>query len=68
MSHQVSAVFPTEHERSEWSRAARSLYGRGANAKGHALSVAATKFSLRVADFDRVASIYRAWLVFDDPK
>jgi hypothetical protein len=58
----------TDHLVAEWSRCAKAMYARGANAEGHALSVGAAKVVLPIGQYDRVSAIYRAWLCFDEPK
>lgn len=61
-------IQPTEHERAEWSRAAHAMYARGRSDLGHVLSAAAAIKPLTLAQFDRAATAYRAWLVFDEPQ
>ncbi len=56
------------HEVAEWSRCAKALYARGMNDGAHIVSAAAALRVLPIAQYDRAASIYRAWLVFDEPK
>jgi hypothetical protein len=58
----------TSTERSEWSRAAQSLYARGANAEAHLLSACAAKSEIPIRQFDNAAEVYRVWLCFDEPK
>ena len=55
-------------EKTEWSRAAKALYARGANAEGHLLSACAAKGEVPIAQFDRASEVYRLWLCFDEPK
>ena len=63
-----SGVTPTAHERAEFRRAATAMYARGANARGHLLSVVAALKVVPLAQYDRAASAYREWLVFDTPR
>lgn len=52
----------------EWARCAKAMYARGRNDLGHLLSAAATFESLPIQRYDHVSEVYRAWLVFDEPK
>lgn len=68
----------TEHDRTEFLRAAQSLYDRGESQKGaflfdtarRGLFANGTKSvnEIPLKDFDRAKNIYREWLVFDTPK
>ena len=57
-----------EYERTEWVRADKALYARGANAQARLLSACVAKGDVPLAQFDRAGQVYRAWLVFDEPK
>lgn len=57
----------TEHERSEWQRFATALYTREQNAIASEINVAACLgWAIPLSQFDRIASMYRAWLVFGE--
>ena len=58
----------TQHEQVEFGRAAHALHERGAHVEGRALSEVAGKTIVNDQDYDRAAALYRAWLVFDEPK
>lgn len=58
----------TANEISEYQRAAKALYARGATEQGTLLSVVAAKKTVPTEQFDRAGKAYRAWLVFDEPK
>jgi hypothetical protein len=58
----------TDHDKAEYARCAQAMYARGQNANGHLLSAVAAKGVVPIQQFDRAASVYRAWLVFDEPK
>ena len=58
----------TDHEMTELSRCAKAMYARGCNAEGHLLSAVAAKKVAPLLQFDRAKEVYRAWLVFDEPK
>jgi len=64
----ISPMVLNDHERQEWSRCAKAMYSRGQNALGHLLSACAAKGIMPIEQFNRAASVYRAWLVFDEPK
>jgi hypothetical protein len=61
-------VTVTEHEATEFSKAATAMYARGENATGHLLSAVAAKRSTTIEQYDRAAKAYREWLVFNEPK
>lgn len=59
-------MFPTSHEKSEWSRLARQAYARNRNDIGHRYSTAAALpfgESLNLVTFDTLQAAYRVWLV-----
>lgn len=56
------------HEVKEFARAASAMYQRGRNDLGHLLSAVAAKRIVPIAQYDRAAEAYRAWLAFDEPK
>ena len=61
----------THHEVMEWGRAAQAMYARGQNDLGRVLSATAAigeHVDIGLGEYDRAATIYRAWLVFDEPK
>ncbi len=58
----------TLHERAEFRRAAQAMYARGQNDHGHLLSAVGAKGWVPTAQYDLAAEVYRAWLVFDEPK
>ena len=64
-----STITPTEHEKNEWSRCATAMYANDCNPAGHLLSMSAAYpkgAPMAVSRFDKVASIYRAWLCFNE--
>lgn len=66
-----TTITPTDHEKLEWARCAQAMYAREENANGHKLSAAAALphgAVMYAEKYDQVAAIYRAWLVFDEPK
>jgi len=63
----MQTITLTAHERREFARCAQALYRRG-SPLGHTLSAVAAKGSAPIAQYDRAAEAYRAWLVFDEPK
>lgn len=59
----------TTHEAAEFRRAAEALRQRGAVAEADLLANVIGRLDpVEVAQFDRAAETYRAWLVFDEPK
>jgi hypothetical protein len=58
----------TDHEAAEFARAAQAMYKRGQNDLGHLLSATSAVRHVPIVQYDRAASAYRAWLVFDEPK
>ena len=57
---------PTDHARQEWARFAQAAYNAGRSDIGHRMSVAASRPSLDIHEFDARGSEYRAWLVFNE--
>lgn len=65
----IQTMTITQHERNEWARLAQAAYNAGRNDVGHRFSVAASRPSAwrpTLAEFDRLQSEYRAWLVFNE--
>lgn len=58
----------TDHEIREWARCGQAMYDRGRNDLGHIMTARAAVHMMSVALYDEAAAIYRAWLVFDEPK
>ena len=58
----------TPHMVKEFVRAAHALYARGATEAGSLLSGCAAKVVLPIQQYDRASTVYRMWLVFDEPK
>lgn len=54
----------TQHERNEWSRFAQAAYSVYRSDIGHRFSVAATRSTMPLAEFDSLQRTYRSWLVF----
>jgi len=58
----------TELEKKEWPRCAQAMYLRGEPGIGHMLSAVVAIGECPIAQYDKAADAYRAWLVFDEPK
>ena len=58
----------TAHEVAEWNRAADALERRGAMLEASILRVYSRATYLFPRAYDEGAEVYRAWLVFDEPK
>lgn len=62
----------SQHDVNEWNRCATHFYATGRNDSGHVMSVAAATnpvgSEMTAFDFDKYQAVYRAWLVFDEPK
>ncbi len=56
------------HEIREWNRCACALYARGMLDGANLLANLAAKKIMPIRHYDAAAAIYRAWLVFDEPK
>lgn len=64
----MTSITPTRHEKSEWSRFAVACYNAGRNDLGHFASMRCAALregqSMPVDVYDRIAGLYRDWLVF----
>lgn len=56
----------TDHERAEWQRCGKAHLAAGKKAAAQRLAYFSTRASLSRADYDHAATIYRAWLVFNE--
>jgi hypothetical protein len=54
----------TDHNRAEFARMAQAAYFAGRSDIGHRFSVAASRRSVSLSEFDVLMADYRAWLVF----
>jgi len=55
---------PNAHERAEWTRYADALKAADKPEQAARFYFAAKTYSLPIAQFDALQSLYRAWLVF----